>query len=1445
MITVFETAIETPEIPINSLSHMLFPASKVSSLILYQRGALKLLESIHPPTKTISSSVIGVNSEGCPINSLDGVAHIQKTVEFVIDPDQPELIPLPAYRYWLILSNVGDSNYIGVEDHNGDLDEFPKGGAISKTICEIRCVDDVTKPYRIQLSEDKKYCIVFFTKNREKQASCFNVIDVEKGKTLISLPGIDSIFFGLGSKMTLVVLSEDGTLNQYPFSYIIDSQNSTESIHSLPIFRDSSVNRNNIQVHRIFETQAGDLLFLGSHQLDKRHCVFIGGSVKTLTFSSNRAVVRGKTKKVWFHKNEEILNLRSLSSFDNPITTVSVVTSDRVAILSFESSPKIVSETRVPVLSSELAPLGSNCVAYITSSSSNETRIQYLSSSDGEFKEGLLTVIPFKCTFMIGIRQDRFVLGNESVVWRTWDEEKNPSFMFSRPLTKPALLLEPLLINATGSNFDPNINKLLCEKFGYRFTSSPHGDNEGVGCLGIGVPSKIKKILGPSFNNIYPTDDLKDHHFKQKKTLLRDISNSISYHKDGFSALNKIFDETKHVWFCGPFNKKEEILLLDEINEWMGKTEPNILGKAGAQASEENGNRTLQNILATANIRQDSASIEMAENDESNSSMNNGWKEGVGTGLHAEENLSLYLRFSEGTEDDLWRENGIKDLSKYNASVSLVQDQMFDICESSSNVDEGEPGKVRALNDLVVQRNISHSDHAGLAVHVPRGSGLDVGMFHSSLNSSRQRATIEFWFRIPTADFTEEVILIRRSLCNDDDITSHCAANDRDTMLWELVLVPSGHIEFRSGSGSLLSSGKENAHGSEDVGIVTLPRDHQYGGWNHVSVAFSCQNVPGTQCNVSLTMKGKRVASSILTIIDDVWPKETLYDDLDALLKSSALYFGLGAMEGFRMTEIRAWCCERAIDDIKTNMYEYLDIARGKKKLKITIRSKGSTKSTKSGALLPPRTAEKKRFQLDTAHKDVSHIRHTSDDESLVSGATFADFTSLASMGEEFHQGEKDIPNLQIPEKNVPKTALESHLQPKSLYLLPSDEEIESKSYESPIHGSQNQQNYPKSGDFTAYTQSQLISEDIKKSAAAALIRGPPATRHFGGNRGGSILSENESVRVSSVCVCGSEKTVIFSPMSTSPARTYPIGASGAIISDEFQGSEYLCCFIAKEKRVIVFDLMNKIVVVELQMTTKLNFWRYLPTPTGSNILKFMLITPIGGFHWMPLEQSPRPQQVWRRGDELASKRIVSYEEGGSNGLEREEHLASVGLILASFDDYLEAWAVSISEGLTSLCLSTDVLGGCLVNAQTAGGRFDPLVCLVSNGPSDSQYEVSLNKIKSDVGEKVIQSEDCIAHDTIYFNKDIALEPPTMAMGESPPVLCLYLDPHIVIIIRDKGHVFKFKYIDGSLLSNGDVNLDRFVVDAAIIGGKMPTSVEMLALVSEGDRDGRIVRMVL
>ena len=130
-------------------------------------------------------------------------------------------------------------------------------------------------------------------------------------------------------------------------------------------------------------------------------------------------------------------------------------------------------------------------------------------------------------------------------------------------------------------------------------------------------------------------------------------------------------------------------------------------------------------------------------------------------------------------------------------------------------------------------------------------------------------------------------------------------------------------------------------------------------------------------------------------------------------------------------------------------------------------------------------------------------------------------------------------------------------------------------------------------------------------------------------------------MKIGSIAICGAQKTVIFHSEQSPRGKTYPIGASGAVISDLMDvddtdhKSEFLCCFLAKDKRMVVFELKSKKIVVELQMTTKLNFWRFLPPIAHGDNLCFLLITPVGGFHLLPLAESPRPRQVWKRGAEL------------------------------------------------------------------------------------------------------------------------------------------------------------------------------------------------------------------
>jgi hypothetical protein len=91
------------------------------------------------------------------------------------------------------------------------------------------------------------------------------------------------------------------------------------------------------------------------------------------------------------------------------------------------------------------------------------------------------------------------------------------------------------------------------------------------------------------------------------------------------------------------------------------------------------------------------------------------------------------------------------------------------------------------------------------------------------------------------------------------------------------------------------------------------------------------------------------------------------------------------------------------------------------------------------------------------------------------------------------------------------------------------------------------------------------LSQQIRTSAAAALIRGPPATRHYGGNRGGlPDYSGVDRFGVGGIAICGSEKTIVFRDNEDPPALTYPIGTVvfWVVISSVYQIIEHVCVWV-------------------------------------------------------------------------------------------------------------------------------------------------------------------------------------------------------------------------------------------------------------------------------------------
>ena len=703
----------------------------------------------------------------------------------------------------------------------------------------------------------------------------------------------------------------------------------------------------------------------------------------------------------------------------------------------------------------------------------------------------------------------------------------------------------------------------------------------------------------------------------------------------------------------GPRKEKESILLLDNIEDWLARKRPLIFGKEGASAVKDRGEKTLADIL---NQEDDSFGGMV---DDLVNVKGDGWTDGVGEGRLDEANLSAYFRMSEGDDvDNAWRMTGFVDLSPYQNKASVICDpHTADVQRSTSSVDEGEPGRVKNLFDLVFTAS-GRGIISGLSLPAPRGSSLDVGVLHFSDREVRNKSTIEFWFYLPkTENVLDDVILIRRSWGSDaDDMSKAALSSNRQSMLWELALHPTGEFEFRTCGGSSLNSSNlsyDTANprdtSKEETDTSTLA---MFGRWNHVCLVLNSKGLKQFECKTTLYVKGVKAFTGMTRMIplsDDIeyWCEGTRLHDS---MRRSCLLLGLNHCVDFRLTELRIWACERSAEDIQSFLYEYLSAAEQKKKFKVKITNKskiGSTQNSQKGLFGNKKKTEDGDNQALSSgglvfslkpHKPASPI--TSPGSVNAAHEDGSTMTNIVASTDDLYLHKVDSLTNKMDQKGN---------------LIDSVEDISEDRNEDDNEDVA----------ITLWDSAIPLSQQLRPSAAAALIRGPPATRHYGGNRGGlPDFSGVERIGVGGIAICGSEKTIVFRDNEDPPAVTYPIGASGAVVSDQMDedGSEFLCCFLAKEGRMVVFELRSRTVVVELQMTTKLNFWRYLPPEAASNSLCYMLITPVGGFHWKPLEESPRPHQVWKRGTELQGKKVVNYEEGGSNGGGNDEICSRVGL---------------------------------------------------------------------------------------------------------------------------------------------------------------------------------------
>ena len=339
--------------------------------------------------------------------------------------------------------------------------------------------------------------------------------------------------------------------------------------------------------------------------------------------------------------------------------------------------------------------------------------------------------------------------------------------------------------------------------------------------------------------------------------------------------------------------------MLGSVEEWLGRRRPTLLGKEGVAAAEEQGERVLANIL------------NMDKEEESEAG-----EVGVGEGRLDEDNLCGYFRFWEGEDDESpWRSEGFSDLSRFqNKAIVVSQGGSLSLQPTTSSCDEGEPGKVKILYDLVFEE-AGDQEASGLALAATRGNSIDVGMLHKKDHTARQRCTLEFWYYLPSASMMSgDIVLARRTFGEDaDDFSKVCIASDKRSMLWEVTLRRTGELEIRTCGGAVLRSDQNNSGNeggeAERKDMATFER------WNHVCLVFSSRDAGDlSSCSVSLFMMGVPVASSELSMLPPGFSVKDLDDKVDTLMEKSHLVFGLNHAAGFRICEIRI-CKYKHIDE--------------------------------------------------------------------------------------------------------------------------------------------------------------------------------------------------------------------------------------------------------------------------------------------------------------------------------------------------------------------------------------------------------------------------------------------------------------------------------------------------------------------------------------------------
>ena len=429
----------------------------------------------------------------------------------------------PTRRHWLIQTFLGDCKE-SMEDNANNKeekeDEVVTGGTSSTAVCELGGVGPLYKlvPYRVVRNLSGSHLAVWFHSfggdednmiaMLEEKDGKYSIAQFMNGREVVFLPNQASEDSATPFSQALVVSRNGGAISLWQRKFNATTKTNWQQSIGMacrPILGVDQDNKDDgyIECLQLGLTRSIDQVGLLAAGLKGNGlCCIIAGKLQPaegLVWSNLLPNVK-EDPVLWLEENEQVSFLISLPCEQAIRGGIAVATNQRVMILSPEL--KILAQILQSLPPSTLVPMGSYTVAYC---SHDDYKIRYLSGLPDSFGcSGIISALPptpqhsYCPHWLIAIRPDRLIYTSWHCGTRLVERgQSSNTILLPTAITRPALLLEPMIANAIATKKDgtQTFFRTVVEKFGRKVATMTHGEDEGIGNWGAGMTPRVFELL--------------------------------------------------------------------------------------------------------------------------------------------------------------------------------------------------------------------------------------------------------------------------------------------------------------------------------------------------------------------------------------------------------------------------------------------------------------------------------------------------------------------------------------------------------------------------------------------------------------------------------------------------------------------------------------------------------------------------------------------------------------------------------------------------------------------------------------------------------------------------------------------------------------------------------------------------------------------------------------